>query len=51
MVLTGMVEELMNLVDQKFNEHKEANLYAAPANDPYGCADYNPYGQYYYDAN
>lgn len=58
-VLTGMVEELMDLVDQKFNEY-EANPNAAPANDPYGCgnnygcggygcgAGYNPYGQYYY---
>ena len=57
-VLTGMVEELMDLVDQKFNEY-EANPYVAPAADPYGCGDnygcdgygcagYNPYGQYYY---
>ena len=45
----------MDLVDQKFNEY-EANPYAAPAADPYGCGgNYgcdgygcNPYRQYYY---
>ncbi|MFQ6723314.1 MAG: hypothetical protein ACLRFH_02840, partial [Opitutales bacterium] len=58
MDLTGRVEELMNFVDQKFDEY-EANPYVAPAADPYGCggnygcdgygcAGYNPYGQYYY---
>ena len=59
LVLTGRVEELMDFVDQKFNEYEEANPYVAPAADPYGCGDnygcdggragYNPYGEYYYN--
>jgi len=53
MVLTGMTDELMDLVDQKFDEY-EADPYAASAVDPYGCGGnygcdgYNPYGKYYY---
>ena len=53
MVLTRMVKELMDLVDQNFDEY-EANPNAVPANgnsydcDGYGCAGYNPYRQYFY---